>query len=68
MDALLEKLETRLREWQPETAKQARARVAGIIDAADSDTLDLARSLVPNVPLTTPVEPRATRRWSVRSK
>ena len=44
MDALLEKLDTRLREWKSETAEDVRQRVAEIIDLADQDALDLARS------------------------
>ena len=46
MDALAEKLDTRLREWKPETAAQVRLFVAEIIDSADQDTLDLVRSRV----------------------
>ena len=41
MDALLEKLDTKLREWKPETADQVRKRVAEIIDLADQDALDV---------------------------
>lgn len=44
MDALAEKLDARLREWKPETAAQARERVAEVIDLADHDILDIARS------------------------
>ena len=44
MDALLEKLDARLREWKPETAGSVRQRVAELIELADSDSLDLARS------------------------
>ena len=44
MDALAEKLDARLREWRPETAAQARERIAELIDLADSDAIDLARS------------------------
>lgn len=44
MDALLEKLDAKLREWKPETAEQVRQRVAEIIDLADQDVLDLMRS------------------------
>ncbi len=46
MDALAEKLDTKLREWQPETADQVRQRVAEIIEMADHDALDLLRSRV----------------------
>jgi len=44
MDALLETLDTKLREWKPETAEQVRERLAEIIDVADHDALDLLRS------------------------
>ena len=44
MDALLERLDTRLRQWKPETAEQVRQRVAEIIDLADEDLLDMMRS------------------------
>jgi hypothetical protein len=44
MDALLEKLDARLREWKPETAAQVRRCVAEVIDLADQDVLDLMRS------------------------
>jgi hypothetical protein len=44
VDALVEKLNARLREWKPETATEARRRIAEVIDLADHDILDLARS------------------------
>lgn len=44
MDSLLEKLDTKLREWKPETAEQVRERVAELIDVADQDALDVLRS------------------------
>lgn len=44
VDALVEKLDARLREWKPETAAQVRERVAEVIDLADQDVLDLLRS------------------------
>ena len=44
MDALAEKLDTKLRVWKPETAAQVRERVAEMIEFADEDALDLARS------------------------
>ena len=44
MDALAQKLDTRLRAWKPETAAQVRERVAEVIDMADADILDLAHS------------------------
>jgi hypothetical protein len=44
MDALAERLDAKLREWQPETAAQVRQRVGEIIELADQDALDLMRS------------------------
>lgn len=44
MDALAEKLDARLSTWQPGTATEARERIAELIDLADAEALDLARS------------------------
>ena len=44
MEALLETLNAKLREWKPETASQVRERVTEIIGLADQDGLDLLRS------------------------
>jgi len=44
MDALAEKLDARLREWKPETAADARERIAEVIELADHDVLDIARA------------------------
>jgi hypothetical protein len=44
MEAIAEKLDAKLHEWRPETSEQVRALVAGIIEAADDDTLDIGRS------------------------
>ena len=44
MDALAEKLDARLREWKPETAAEARERISEVIELADHDVLDVARS------------------------
>ena len=44
MDALAEKLDARLRDWKPETAAEARERIAEVIEFADHDVLDVARS------------------------
>jgi hypothetical protein len=44
MDALAEKLDGRLREWKPETAAEARERITEVIELADHDILDIARS------------------------
>jgi exonuclease V gamma subunit len=41
---LAEKLDARLREWKPETAADARERIMEVIEFADQDVLDLARS------------------------
>jgi len=46
MDALAERLDTKLREWTPGTAEQVRQRIAEIIDLADQNALDLMRSRV----------------------
>jgi len=44
VEALLERLDTRLRQWKPETAEEVRQLVAEIIDLADEDLLDVMRS------------------------
>ncbi len=44
MDALAEKLDERLREWSPETAAEVRERITEVIELADHDILDIARS------------------------
>jgi hypothetical protein len=44
VDALVERLDARLREWKPETAAQVRERVAEVIELADHEVLDLVRS------------------------
>ena len=44
MDALVELLDEKLRQWQPGTSREVRQRVAEIIDLADHDHLDLVRS------------------------
>ena len=44
MDALIERLNVKLREWKPETAAQVRECVAEIIALADQQGLDLLRS------------------------
>jgi hypothetical protein len=44
VDALAEKLDARLQRWRPETAAEARERIAEIIELADADLLDVARS------------------------
>jgi hypothetical protein len=44
MDALLERLDTKLREWKQETVKDVRHRLLDIIEWADHDAFDLGRS------------------------
>ena len=44
MDALAERLDTKLRQWRPETADQVRQRIVEIIELADHNALDLLRS------------------------
>jgi hypothetical protein len=44
MDALLETLNAKLREWRPETAAEVRERVTEIMTLADQEALDLLRS------------------------
>ena len=44
MDALLERLDAKLRQWKPETAAQVRQFVAEVMDLADQDAVDLMRS------------------------
>ena len=44
MDALAEKLDDRLRKWRPDTAAEARERITEVIELADQDLLDVARS------------------------
>jgi hypothetical protein len=43
MDALAEKLDTKLRTWKPETAAQVRERVIEVMELADDDVLDVMR-------------------------
>jgi hypothetical protein len=44
MDALTDKLNLKLKQWQPEIAQQVRQSVAEIIEMADLDVLDILRS------------------------
>lgn len=44
IDALVEQLNTKLREWQPEVAQQVRQSLAEIIELADQGGLDILRS------------------------
>lgn len=44
VDAIAEKLDAKLSKWKPEISQEVRALVSQVIDAADNDALDLARS------------------------
>ena len=44
MDAIAEKLNTKLSKWKPEISREVRAVFADVIDAADNDALGLLRS------------------------
>jgi hypothetical protein len=44
VDALAEKLDTKLRLWKPETAARVRERVIEVIELADDDVLDVMHS------------------------
>ncbi len=44
MDALVARLENKLREWTSGTAEQVRQRITEIIDLADQNALDIMRS------------------------
>ena len=44
MTALAEKLDKKLRQWQPNTVREVERRVEEIIVSADADTLDVSRS------------------------
>jgi hypothetical protein len=44
VDAIAEKLDTKLSTWKPEISKEVRALVSQVIDAADNDALDMMRS------------------------
>ena len=44
MDMLAEKLDAKLREWEPNVAATVRERILEIIDLADQDALDIMRS------------------------
>jgi hypothetical protein len=44
VDAIAEKLDTKLSKWKPEISGEVGALVSEVIDAADNDVLDLMRS------------------------
>jgi hypothetical protein len=46
MDALAEKLDAKLRQWEPVMAEDVRRRVAEIIKMADQGVLDVSRSRI----------------------
>jgi hypothetical protein len=46
MDALVQELDVKLRQWQPDIAQQVRQCLAEIIELADQDALDVLRSRV----------------------
>jgi hypothetical protein len=60
MDALIEKLDARLREWKPDTAAEVRARVAEVIELADQDVLDLTRPRATEQEVLDPIDESAT--------
>ena len=61
MDALLETLDAKLREWKPETAAQVRERVQEIISLADQEALDLLRSRAVEQEVLDALDERASR-------
>ena len=46
VDAVVEKLDEKLREWEAATANEVRRRIVEIIELADEDALDLLRSRI----------------------
>lgn len=44
MDAIVEKLDTKLREWEPNTAAELRKQIAEFIDTADQGILDIMQA------------------------
>ena len=44
MDVLIERLDTKLREWEPNIAATVKEQISEIIDLADQDALDIMRS------------------------
>jgi hypothetical protein len=46
MDALVQELDIKLRQWQPDVAEQMRQSVLEIIELADQDALDILHSRV----------------------
>jgi hypothetical protein len=46
VDNLVEELDVKFREWQPEIANQVRQRIEEIIEMADRGALDVLRSRI----------------------
>ncbi len=46
MDALVQELDTKLRQWQPDIAQQVRQCLAEIIELVNQDALDILCSRV----------------------
>jgi hypothetical protein len=46
MDALVQELDNKLRQWQPDIVQQVRQCLIEIIELADQDALNLLRSRV----------------------
>ena len=44
MDVITERLDAKLREWEPNIAAEVRERITEIIDLADRDALDIMQS------------------------
>lgn len=44
MDALVQKLDSKLKRWNPKTARAVKKQISEIMALADSDLLDLGRS------------------------
>ena len=44
MDILVERLNAKLREWEPNIAAEVREQISEIIDLADQNALDIMRS------------------------
>ena len=44
MDAIAEKLDTKLGKWKPEISREVRAVVSQVIDATDNDAPEVMRS------------------------
>ncbi|MBD2360631.1 MULTISPECIES: hypothetical protein [unclassified Anabaena] len=46
MDALVQELDIKLRQWKPDIVEQVRQCLVEIIELADQDALDILRSRV----------------------